>query len=151
MNFKEEQALRKAELKKLAKEIKRLKPIFKESQRRLTETLDNYNIEQYERRKGLKYNPNILSMVKDVYYKSVDDMRSINDKLYTTRSDYRCLHIIYSLYNGKTIEQIEPNHNDYHYRLDTYRISNEIKKAQSDVINYRAEREKMLILKQAVI
>lgn len=138
--WKEEQAARKAELKEIAKEIKTLKPIFKDSQRNLTRTQQHYNLERNVSHRSAKYDSSIISMVKDIYIKALYQMWEHQTRLRKLRSDFRILHLEYCLYNGTPLDKIEPNHRDDYY-WNCIRQSPSIKKAMMYQINWEVQKE----------
>ena len=164
-NWKEDQATRKAELKELAKEIKALKPIFKESQRDVSRNLDNYNVEENARTKRtMMYSPAVLGMVKDLHTKSLLKMWDHQTKLGELQRRYRFNHIIYCLYNGTPIDKIEPTHDETHYNWLVIKDAPEYRAAQNAQIDWEAKQmvaeedrlkdpnyEKGLFFEQAVI
>lgn len=100
----------KQELKTLAKEIKKTKPLLKETQRSQS-----------------KYERLVMNRSKDYYWKShkldgwyevVRPAKKYQEKLKNLQCEFRAKHIIYCLERGRMIKEIEPkikDKYDYHY------------------------------------
>ena len=137
--WKSNQAKRKSELKGMAKEIKKLKPIFKDSQRNVSRTLDTFNVEQSTRTKDMKYNPSVLSMVRSFWRDALGVMWEHQYRLWSLQVEYRRKHIIYCLYNGTPIEKIEPNHDEKSYYWGLIKNSIEYRSVNTAQRNWESE------------
>jgi len=139
--WKAGQAERKAELKELAQEIKALKPIVKDNQREHSYSRTELGITGY-----MSDMPDtaITEIDRDKYLECLRKLWHNQNGLRDAQIEYRRKHIIYSLYNGKTLEQIEPNRNEDKWDNDIGDHDLEIRKASNYQVMWAVERNKRL-------
>jgi hypothetical protein len=136
--WKESQAVRKAELKALAKEIRQLKVDVKKAQQDTSYTLTDYNVCASASKNDIEYRA--MSIVRDAYNESLYKLWPIQSRLLSLRQKYRHNHIVYCLYNGTRMEHIEPTHDETSDNWIVIKRSNDFKAAKNAQIDWEIEK-----------
>ena len=147
--WKEAQATRKSELKEMAKELKIINGQVRIAMSEMSYKIKQYNIESNKSNTGIKYN--CLSTVYNEYVKALHLQWGLQAKQLRLRQEYRCKHIIYCLYNGTPMEEIERSKNMGRYQQDTYKYSKEIQQAQKEQKEFRDKRNNWLNLMKIAV
>ena len=145
--WKIDQAERKAELKSLTKELKAIKPAVKQAQRDCHSKLEEYNLQFAPKTtrsadgKTRIFNNDMITFIRSEYIKKLHEMWKLQGQMLSMRQKFRGRHIIYCLYNGTKLEDIEQKTNKWDNPITLHGFQDEVRMAQYQQRLYEEKKE----------
>jgi hypothetical protein len=145
--LKQNREIRKLQLGDISQEIKGLKKQIKEYNRRLDEVMKDYKLlhKTVFTDGGKSYTHQLENLRKDWTNTRFHCAMVLQPQYRELRRKYRCLHVVYCLYGGTQMCDIEPNCNPRKWMKDTIGYGDEISMALAYQNSYQRYIEEKMV------